>query len=141
MKLSRVLILSGCLTLMSAGSQAETVIIVSSKNSNAALSNDQAEKLFLGKINAFPDGSTAIPMDLPKGAIRDTFYAKVTGKNSNQLKAYWSKLVFTGSGQPPKEAESTQEMVNLVSKNPNLLGYVDKAAVNSSVKILLSIPD
>ena len=71
----------------------------------------------------------------------DHFYAKVTGKNSNQLKVYWSKLVFTGSGQPPKEAESTQDMVNLVSKNPNLLGYVDKAAVNNSVKILLSIPD
>lgn len=141
MKLYSVLMLSGCLTLISGLAQAETVIIASSKNPNTALTADQAEKLFLGKINAFPDGSTAIPMDLPKGAERDAFYGKLTGKNSNQLKAYWSKLVFTGSGQPPKEAESTQDMVNLVGKNPNLLGYVDKSAVNSSVKVLLSVTE
>lgn len=141
MKLSSVLMLSSCLTLMPAITQADMAIIVSAKNPNTTLTLDQAEKLFLGKINAFPDGSTAIPMDLPKGADRDAFYGKVTGKNSNQLKAYWSKLVFTGSGQPPKEAESVQEMLNLVGKNPNLLGYVDKSAVNSSVKVLLSITD
>lgn len=141
MKLYNVLMLSGCLTVISGLVQAETVIIVSSKNPNTALTTDQAEKLYLGKINAFPDGSTAIPMDLPKGAERDAFYSKLTGKNSNQLKAYWSKLVFTGSGQPPKEAESAQDMVNLVGINPNLLGYVDKSAVNSSVKVLLSVTD
>ena len=102
MKLYSVFILSGCLTLISGVTTAETVIIASSKNPNTALTTDQAEKLFLGKINAFPDGSTAIPMYLPKGAERDAFYGKLTGKNSNQLKAYWSKLVFTGSGQPPQ---------------------------------------
>lgn len=140
MKTLYAMLLSAELILASGMATAEMVVIVSTKNNNSALNMDQAEKLFLGKINAFPDGSTAIPMDLPKGAERDIFYSNVTGKNSNQLKAYWSKQVFTGSGQPPKEAESAQEMVNLISKNPNLLGYIDKTAVNSSVKVLLSIP-
>lgn len=140
MKTLYALLLSTSLVASSGMAAAEMVVIVSNKNANSALNMDQTEKLFLGKVNAFPDGSTAIPMDLPKGADRDIFYSNVTGKNSNQLKAYWSKLVFTGSGQPPKEAESAQEMVNLISKNPNLLGYVDKTAVNNSVKVLLSIP-
>lgn len=140
MKKLNAMLLSAGLVLISGLAAAEIVVIVSSKNTNAALSLDQAERLFLGKVSAFPDGSTAIPMDLPKGTERDTFYSNVTGKNSNQLKAYWSKQVFTGSGQPPKETESPQEMVNLIGKNPNLLGYIDKTAVNSSVKILLSIP-
>lgn len=140
MKTLYALLLSTGLVVTSSVATAEMVVIASSKNANTALSMDQAEKLFLGKINAFPDGSTAIPMDLPKGPDRDSFYSSVTGKNSNQLKAYWSKQVFTGSGQPPKEAESPQELVNLVAKNPNLLGYIDKTAVNSSVKVLLSIP-
>lgn len=140
MKTLYALLLSTSLVASSGMAAAEMVVIVSNKNANSALNMDQTEKLFLGKVNAFPDGSTAIPMDLPKGADRDIFYSNVTGKNSNQLKAYWSKLVFTGSGQPPKEAESAQEMVNLIGKNPNLLGYVDKTAVNNSVKVLLSIP-
>lgn len=140
MKTLYAMLLSTGLVVTSDMVAAEMVVIVSSKNANSALSMDQAEKLFLGKVNAFPDGSTAIPMDLPKGADRDAFYSNVTGKNSNQLKAYWSKLVFTGGGQPPKEAESAQEMVNLVGKNPNLLGYIDKSAVNNTIKVLLSIP-
>lgn len=122
MKLSSVLILSGCLTLISGVATAETVIIVSSKNPNTALTTDQAEKLFLGKINAFPDGSTAIPMDLPKGAERDAFYSKLTGKNSNQLKAYWSKLVFTGSGPPPQRGGISTGLGESGRKKPEPAG-------------------
>lgn len=130
--------LAQCLAISSAN--AELVVIVNSKNPVNALNADQVEKLFLGKTSAFPDGATAIPVDLPKGAERESFYQKATGKSPSQLKAYWSKQVFTGAGQPPKEAESAQEMVNLVGKNPNLIGYIDKAAINSSVKPIYTLP-
>lgn len=129
--------LAQCLAISSA--YAEIVVIVNSKNAISALNPDQVEKLFLGKTSSFPDGSSAIPIDLPKGPERDQFYQKTTGKSTSQLKAYWSKLIFTGAGQPPKEAESAQEVVNLVGKNPNLVGYVDKAAVNSSVKAVFTV--
>lgn len=115
-------------------------IIVSSKNANSSLNNDQAEKIFLGKVEAFPDGATAVPLDLPKGTLREEFYLKVTGKNPSQVKAYWAKQVFTGSGQPPKEIESSADVVDLVAKNPNLVGYVEKSKVNASVKVLYSLP-
>lgn len=126
--------------MLASSALAEIVVVVNSKNTNAALTADQVERIFLGKSSSFPDGSIAIPVDLPKGPERDTFYSKTTGKTSNQLRAYWSKQVFTGAGQPPKESESAQETINLVSRNPNLVGYVDKAAVNSSVKIVFSVP-
>ena len=76
-----------------------------------SLTPDQVEKLFLGKTSAFPGGASAIPIDPPKGPERDAFYLKTTGKQPSQLKAYWSKQIFTGAGQPPKEAESAQELV------------------------------
>lgn len=126
--------------ILASSALAEIVVVVNSKNVNAALTADQVERIFLGKSSSFPDGSIAIPVDLPKGPERDTFYSKITGKTSNQLRAYWSKQVFTGAGQPPKESESAQEAINLVGRNPNLVGYVDKAAVNSSVKIVFSVP-
>lgn len=130
--------LAQLLTIASAG--AEIVVIVNNKNPVNSLNADQVEKLFLGKSSAFPDGAAAIPVDLPKGAEREQFYQKSTGKSPSQLRAYWSKQIFTGSGQPPKEAESVQEMVNLVGRNPNLIGYVDKAAVNNTVKPVFTLP-
>jgi hypothetical protein len=98
------------------------------------------KKSFLGKLDAFPDGATAVPLDLPKGPIREEFYLKVTGKNPSQVKAYWAKQMFTGSGQPPKEIENSTEVVDLVAKNPNLVGYVEKSKVNASVKVLYNLP-
>ncbi|MFO1384942.1 MAG: phosphate ABC transporter substrate-binding protein [Chitinivorax sp.] len=141
---TQTILLAACAALQlgfSALASAEPLaIIVSSKNANASLSNDQAEKVFLGKLDAFPDGSTAVPLDLPKGPVREEFYLKVTGKNPSQVKAYWAKQVFTGSGQPPKEVESSTDLVDLIAKNPNLVGYVEKSKVNSSVKVLYSLP-
>lgn len=141
---TQTILLAACAALQlgfSALASAEPLaIIVSSKNANASLSNDQAEKVFLGKLDAFPDGSTAVPLDLPKGPVREEFYLKVTGKNPSQVKAYWAKQVFTGSGQPPKEIESSTDLIDLIAKNPNLVGYVEKSKVNSSVKVLYSLP-
>lgn len=141
---TQTILLAACAALQlgfSALASAEPLaIIVSSKNANASISNDLAEKLFLGKLDAFPDGSTAVPLDLPKGPVREEFYLKVTGKNPSQVKAYWAKQMFTGSGQPPKEIESSTDLIDLIAKNPNLVGYVEKSKVNSSVKVLYSLP-
>jgi len=60
----------------------------------------------------------------------------VLKKSASQLKAYWSKLLFTGKGTPPKEIGSDAEMVSLVASNPNMIGFVDAAAVNDSVKVV-----
>lgn len=135
-----IALLAATLALSSSIALADMVIIVSIKNPVSTLRSDQVEQLFLGKFNAFPDGSQAIALDLPKGLTRDTFYQRVAGRNSSQMKAYWSKIVFSGSGQPPKEATSAQDMVNQVAKSANLIGYVDKANINNSVKIVLLLP-
>mgnify|MGYP000869478817 CR=1 FL=1 len=135
-----IMLLSTALVLSSSLIQADMVVIVSIKNPVSALRIDQVEQLFLGKFNTFPDGSQAIALDLPKGLTRDTFYQRIAGRNNSQMKAYWSKIVFSGSGQPPKEATSAQDMVNQVAKSANLIGYVDKASINTSVKIVLPLP-
>lgn len=118
---------------------AQLVVIVSAKNANTAMTSNNADKVFLGKVKLFPDATPAIPMDLPKSDDRTAFYDKVTGKSPAQLKAYWAKVIFTGEGAPPKEVDSPESMVKLVAQNPNTVGYVDKAFVDKSVKVLLEV--
>ena len=78
-----------------------------------------------------------MPINLSSGnAIRSAFDQAALGKSTNQTKAYWSKLVFSGKGNPPKEVDSEAEVIELVSKNPSLIGYVDSGSVTADVKVV-----
>lgn len=125
---------------LAAPASAEIVVIINKANPVRTLSVDQVEKIFLGKLNSFPDGTLAIPLDLPRGDTRDLFYARITGgKSSNQIKAYWSRIVFTSTGQPPFEVDSPQDMVNSVQQNPYRIGYVERANAGNAVRVVLSL--
>ena len=116
---------------------AEVAVIVSASNGNANLDQDTIARVFLGKSKNFPDGSQAVPVDQNAGtASREAFNSTVLGKSSSQLKAYWSRLIFTGKGTPPKESGDDATVKDLVANNPNLIGYVDSSVVDGSVKVV-----
>lgn len=116
---------------------ADVVVIVSAKNANYGLEKIDVEQIFLGKVSVFPDGSKAVPIDQNEGsASREAFNDKVLNKSASQLKAYWSRLIFTGKGTPPKESGNDAEVKALVAQNPNLVGYVDAKVVDSTVKVV-----
>lgn len=120
------------------GNKAEVVVVVSSKNSVTSLTTEQIARIFLGKVVRFPNDGTALPIDQPEGSeIRDEFYSKVAHKNSAQLSAYWAKIIFTGEGNPPLLATSDVAVRKAVASNPNAIGYIDKSAVNHSIRIIL----
>ncbi len=56
------------------------------------------------------------------------------------MQAIWSKIVFTGKGKPPKECKSSVEVKKVVSENVNAIGYIEKSAVDDSVKVIATIP-
>jgi ABC-type phosphate transport system substrate-binding protein len=118
---------------------AETVVVVSAKSSATALTMDQVSDIFLGKSAVLPGGGQAVPVDQADGALREDFYHKATGKTGAQVKAFWSKQIFTGKGQPPKEVGDSAAVKALVANNPNLIGYIDKSALDGSVKSVLSV--
>lgn len=125
--------------LISSVAFAEVAVIVSAQNPNYSLDKTDVEQIFLGKKSVFPNGDKAIPVDQAENsAVRNEFNQKALGKNSNQLKAYWSRLIFTGKGTPPKELGNDADVIAQVAENPNLIGYVNSDAVeDSSVKIML----
>ncbi|MRV70497.1 hypothetical protein GJ700_02025 [Duganella sp. FT92W] len=114
---------------------AETVVIVSAKNPATRMFSEQASQFFLGKSTMFT------PIDQAEGsAIRNDFYLKVADKDAAQVKALWSKLVFTGKATPPKEYKSNAEVKKAVADDPKAIGYIDRSAVDDSVKVILSLP-
>ena len=113
-------------------------VIVHPSNANA-VDAGTIKKIFTGKTKSFADGTKAIPITQKDGsAVTDEFNSKVVRKSSSQLKAYWSKLVFTGKGTPPKEAANDAEVVSLVASNPNLIGFVASGTASGDVKVVQS---
>ena len=137
-KLSSSFLLS-TLMLITSAAYADVAVIVSANNANATIDADTLSRIFLGKTSNFPDGNQAIPVDQTEGsAARESFNDKVLGKNSSQLKAYWSRLIFTGKGTPPKESGGDADVKALVANNPNTIGYIDSSAVDGTVKVVYS---
>lgn len=134
------MILISCLLLfVSSVSYADYVVIVHPSNT-AAINEKDVSRLFLGKVKRFSDGKQAIPINGPEGGpAREAFDAKVIGKTADQIKAYWTRLIFTGKGIAPKEVENDQEMLELVRANPNVIGYVNSNSVDDTVKVVFKI--
>jgi len=118
---------------------ADVVAVVSAKSRVTALNSDQVADIFLGKTSHFPDGTQATPVDQSEDSpARERFYAQFTGKSPAQVKAYWSKMIFTGRGQPPRQATNGAEAKKLVLENPNAIAYIDSRLVDGSVRVLPS---
>lgn len=125
------------LGLSSAVTKADVVAVVSAKSPITALSMSQVADLFSGRANRFPNGLQAFPVDQAEGsAIRDEFYNKVVGKTPAQVKSYWSKIIFTGRGQPPPTVSDNIEMKKRIRDNPAAIGYIDRTMVDDSVRVL-----
>lgn len=135
MNILKKVILLACLSYLPF-SYADIAIIVNPSNSNT-LSDNDISRIFLGKMKSFDSGNSTSPINLKVGhSIRDEFEDKVLGKSSQQVKAYWSKLVFSGKGKPPQEMDSIAEIIAFVSSNPDAIAYIDNAKVTDEVKVV-----
>jgi ABC-type phosphate transport system substrate-binding protein len=116
---------------------ADEVAVVSAKNAVTTLSKTQVADIFLGKTTRFPDGSQAVPIDQSEGTLaRDEFYSNVVGKSAAQMKAYWSRVIFTGRGQPPKAVASSSEAKRLVAASRNAIAYIDSKQIDDTLKVV-----
>lgn len=118
--------------------QAELAVVVSAKTKLGTLGKEQVADIYLGKVSEI-NGGAVVLADLAT-AQREEFYTKATGRSLAQVKAGWTKMLFTGKGVPPKEFASAEEVKKFVADNPMAIGYIDKSAVDGSVKALFTLP-
>ncbi len=132
--LKLTMIVGLCLIVLSINTMADIAIITSANNDMGSLTSKDVKKIFLGKSNKMN------PVDQTEGSdIRNAFYSKVTGKNKSKMKAYWSKMIFSGKATPPVASTDDSAIKSWVNKNKKAIGYIDSSAVDSSVKVLLTV--
>ena len=118
--------------------KADVVVVVSAKCTVTTLSKAQVTDIFLGKTARFPDGAPAVPVDQVEGSpARDEFYATFANKSPAQVKAHWTKIIFTGRGQPPKSVSNSVEVRKLIAANPQAISYIERSAVDSTIRVIV----
>jgi hypothetical protein len=117
--------------------QADVVAVVSARSSVITLSKSQVADIFLGKSGRYPNGTQAVPIDQEEGSpARTEFYTSYASKSPAQLKAHWSKIIFTGRGKPPLAVANSIEARKLIAADSRAIAYIDRNAVDSSVRVL-----
>ena len=118
------------------GAEAEIVVVVATDSSVTRLNKSQISNIFLGKTSRFPDGSRAVPLNQPESsADRSEFNHRYMEKSAAQIKAHWSKMIFTGRGQPPREVDSS-DLKQLLAERAGAIAYIDATMVDHSMKVL-----
>ena len=132
----RTVMLAMC--LLSTAAFADVVVIVNPAVSVSGTQSEAAD-LFLGKATAL-GGVTLTPVDQQSGSpVRDEFYEKAAGKSPSQLNAHWSRIIFTGKGQPPKTLDNDAQVKEAVARDKSLIGYIDSSALDGSVKKIITV--
>lgn len=133
----RLSFLLSALMLITTIAQADVVIIGHPAGPDS-ISVEQVRDIYLNRSRALPDGQRPTPYELPEGhPSREAFHNAVTGRSNTQLKAFWSQQVFTGKGQPPREASNDTVMKSSVALSPGGIGYIDDSLVDDSIKVIL----
>jgi ABC-type phosphate transport system substrate-binding protein len=137
---SYLLVLAGLLLGMSPA-YSDIAIIVHPSNSLSNVSASDAARIYLGKDRSFPNDEKIDTIDQPAGSsIHSKFYSSVVKMNEAKVQQYWSRLRFSGKGRPPQVLGDDATVKAFVSQTPNAIGYIDKKAIDRSVKILLIVP-
>jgi ABC-type phosphate transport system substrate-binding protein len=103
------------------------------------LNDKEISRLFLGKMTQDEQGNKIVPVNHKVGSeVRNEFESKALKKSATQIKAYWSKQLFSGKGKPPKELLNDQDVIDIISKNKNAIGYINANSYkeNANIKII-----
>lgn len=132
------------MTLVGA-SQAQTpaklAVVAHPSNAETKLTLEQVQDIYLGRTTIFPGGKRVVAVDQKDSSpSKGRFLELVLKRDAGQVKAHWSKLIFSGQGVPPAVVGADAEVKSWVARNPDALGYLDASQADGSVKVLLTLP-
>lgn len=116
---------------------AEMVVVASERSPVRELTSLQLTDIYLGRLTHLPEGRAVVPVDQAEhtSAHRE-FYQQYLGRTPAQIRSHWSRLIFTGRGQPPKAVHSDAAMAEALRRNPNAIGYIDSEALPEGLRVI-----
>ena len=138
--LRHIFVIGSLLFLPVMDSAAQLVVITNPKSGVSSLTRDEVVNIFLGRFRQLPSGISAQPADLPAAQPeRAQFYRLLVNKDLAEINSYWARLIFSGRTVPPRQTLSNEDLLSFISRTPGAIGYLEKARVDTRVKVVLDL--
>lgn len=135
------LITVGLFLLLAGSAAAEELVVIVNKDNKTNVDRQLIQKIYQGDVSRWPSGGVVAALDQPEDSpIAAQFAAKVIGKPLAALKDIWAHNIFTGKAMPPKVHSSEETIKKIVGRSKNAIGYIKASSVDSSVKVVLTVP-
>lgn len=116
------------------------VVIVHPDSGITQMSREEVAMIFMGSQKRLSSGLVAIPVEpmVPEES-RALFYHLLVNLPLAQVRSYWAKLYFSGQAQPPRQAQSSEEVVEIVATTKGAVGFVEQSKLNHKVRGVLNL--
>ncbi|MDF1588352.1 MAG: hypothetical protein P1P93_04235 [Gammaproteobacteria bacterium] len=119
---------------------AELVVIGNNDLEIRGLTKKQIIDIYMGRYSVLPNGLKVIPLDQDiDSSARKHFYAKLVDKSISEINAYWARLLFSGRATPPRVVKTEKAVIEIVTKNASVIGYIDSSMVTDKVKVITRV--
>lgn len=116
----------------------ELFVVVHSANPLRTIGKKELIALYTGRSRQFPDGSLAEPLDHPRdSALREAFYASLTGMDLAQINSYWARLLFTGRVQAPQALADDAALLAELKRNRRAIAYLSREPGEGDLRVLM----
>jgi ABC-type phosphate transport system substrate-binding protein len=125
------------LGLMLGTARAEVVVVVAAGNPVEQLTSAELADIYLGRMHTFPNGESVVPVDQREDSpTHHEFYSRYLDRSPAQIKAHWSKLIFSGRGQPPQAVAGDKAVAELVAGSHHAIGYLSHEPVDGRLRVV-----
>jgi ABC-type phosphate transport system substrate-binding protein len=105
------------------------LVVVNAGNPATSISREQLSQIFLKRVDKWPNGAQAEPVDLaPSAAPRVAFTTTVHRKAVGAVRAFWQQQIFSGRDVPPPEKDNEHDVVAFIKEHVGAVGYVSADA-------------
>jgi len=118
------------------GSALADILVIANRGVPAAsISKDEVERIYLGRMSRWEDGSR-INFVVLRDDTMDTFLSSYVRTTSAQFAQHWKRQVFTGKGQMPPMLDKPRDVVSFVANTQGAIGFVPEGTRTDEVKVL-----
>ncbi|MDC1067738.1 hypothetical protein OAQ99_01115 [Candidatus Kapabacteria bacterium] len=120
--------------LVSSLANSQVYVVVNTSVESDSVDCEKLLEIYTLNTNNWDDGGRITVIDHKGDENSKSVFYECIKINQKAVKKIRLKKLFTGSAKPPKSATSDLEILDLVSKTPGAVGYIDKNSLDTSIK-------
>lgn len=115
---------------------ADLVVVVDKQSTLEQLNQREVANIFLSKKTSMKNIGRVYPVELNNSSYKEDFYQKISGKTLPQVNSYWTTLIFTGKGKPPRNMSDFNQLVEELKNNPDSITYLPADKITENMKVV-----